>query len=327
MAAEKKSRSILRIYILYWIMLAYIVAALGWWFIELNRQNEKMLAVRSTVELNTGKENTPSAESLMTERKRKVAQYTGEGVTFLLLILLSAFLFFRAVRKQLKISREQQQFMIAITHELKTPIAVSTLNLETLQKRELDKDRREKLMGNTLEEMRRLNALCNNLLLSSQMESAGYLPSRETVDLNELAERCVKEFSGRFPGRNISFSGEDEKMIRGDRFLIEMALNNLLDNAVKYSTGESGIEVGVREKEGRILLEVSDGGQGIPEAEQNRIFDKFYRIGDEATRNARGTGLGLFIVKKVADMHDAFVSVSGRNPRGTLFSISLPKTV
>lgn len=323
MLAEKKSKGILRIYILYWIMLAYIVAALGWWFIELNRQNDTMIKLKSATEMQTA---TYTAEELVTEKKRKTAQYAGEGITFLLLIVLSAFLFFRAVRKQLKVSREQQQFMIAVTHELKTPIAVASLNMETIQKRELEKEQREKLTNNTLEELRRLNGLCNNLLLSSQMESSGYRTTYEPISISQVAEKCVIDFSIRFPARHIQFSGESESMILGDRFLLEMALNNLIDNAIKYSPRESIIRIVTQENENRVILEVTDEGQGIPRDEQKRIFEKFYRTGDEATRKARGTGLGLFIVRKVANAHQAVISLTDNDPRGSVFRMSFIKS-
>ena len=106
--------------------------------------------------------------------KRKTAQYLGEGVTFFLLIIAGAIFVFRAVRRELRISRQQQNFMIAITHELKTPISVAKLNLETMQKRKLDETQQQRLIQTTLEETNRLNALCNNMLLSSQMEAGGY---------------------------------------------------------------------------------------------------------------------------------------------------------
>jgi hypothetical protein len=323
MLAEKKSTGILRLYILYWIMLAYIVAALGWWFIELNRQNDKMIKLKSSAEMQTA---IYSAEDLASEKKRKTAQYAGEGIAFLLLIVLSAFLFFRAVRKQLKVSREQQQFMIAVTHELKTPIAIASLNMETIQKRELEKEQREKLMNNTLEELRRLNGLCNNLLLSSQMESSGYRAIYEPIKISQIAEKCAEDFSIRFPARHIQYSGGNESMILGDRFLLEMALNNLIDNAIKYSPRESNIYVVTEENENRIMLEIKDEGQGIPREEQKRIFEKFYRTGDEATRKARGTGLGLFIVRKVADTHQAVISLTDNDPRGSIFRMAFMKS-
>ena len=323
MLAEKKSTGILRIYILYWIMLAYIIAALSWWFIELNRQNDTMIKLKSA-----GKSEVVSysADDMALEKKRKTAQYTGEGVTFLLLIILSAFLFFRAVKKQLKISREQQQFMIAVTHELKTPIAVASLNMETIQKRDLEKEQREKLLNNTLEELRRMNGLCNNLLLSSQMESSGYRITYEPIRISQIAEKCIHDFSSRFPGHHFQFSGGKESMISGDAFLLEMAINNLIDNAIKYSPRESNISVTTKEDGDRIIVEVTDEGQGIPAEEQKRIFEKFYRAGDEATRKARGTGLGLFIVKKVADAHDAVISLAENKPCGTIIRLSFLKS-
>ena len=139
----------------YWVLLTYMVAALLWWFIALERQNRDITYIR----LSELKKDDPAyfANSLQIQeaQKRKTAQYVGEGSTFLALILLGAVFVYRATRRQLRMSQQQQNFMMAITHELKTPIAVAQLNLETLQKRKLDEDTQRKLITNTLQEANR----------------------------------------------------------------------------------------------------------------------------------------------------------------------------
>jgi signal transduction histidine kinase len=127
----------------YWFLLAYILAALTWWFIALNNQNHQMASYKLN-ELNT--ESTHFEEyagKIKEAEKRKTAQYIGEGTIFFLLIMAGAVFIFGAVRNQLKQSQDQQHFMMAITHELKTPIAVAKLNLETLQKRKLDEEQQK----------------------------------------------------------------------------------------------------------------------------------------------------------------------------------------
>lgn len=324
MVDEKKSKGIRRIYLLYWIMLAYILAALVWWFIELNRQNDRMVSLQYQIKGSYDGILALGPDTIESERKRKVAQYIGEGATFFLLIALAALFFFRAVKKQFKISRQQQHFMMAVTHELKTPIAVSALNLETIKKRELEKGQQDKLISNTIVELQRLNTLCNNMLLSSQMESEGYRVMREETNLSDLAGKCVSDFSNRFPERKFSFSGEAEIPVSGDGFLLEMAVNNLLDNAVKYSPKDSTIRVEVTTNGEKANLSVFDEGQGIQKEERNMIFEKFYRTGNDATRNAKGTGLGLFIVGKVAETHGGDVHVDDNRPKGSVFTLSLP---
>ena len=130
--------------LVYWFLLIYIIAALVWWFISLEQQNNLMYSYRVT-ELNKDDPSYSQKVALLqTERQRKTAQYVGEGSTFLLLILLGAVFVYRATRKQIRLSQQQQDIMMAVTHELKTPIAVTRLNLETLQKRKLDEQQQEK---------------------------------------------------------------------------------------------------------------------------------------------------------------------------------------
>src|SRR5437868_3749518 len=140
------------IYIFYWFLLAYIIAALIWWFIALNQQNRSM----SENELRQLREDDyfflQKQNKIITDQRNKTAQYLGEGITFLILTLTGALFVFRAVRRQFKQSHEQQNFMMAITHELKTPIAVTRLNLETLQKHKLAPEQQLRLITNTLQE-------------------------------------------------------------------------------------------------------------------------------------------------------------------------------
>ena len=171
-------------------------------------------------------------------KNRKTAQYIGEGITFLLLILTGAAFVFRAINRQFKLSQQQQNFMMAITHELKTPIAVTKLNLETLQKRTLNDEQRQKLISTTIQEANRLNALCNNMLFTSQIELGGYNIVKEKIDFTKLVSECVHDFLIRFPHRKIESHLQEEAYITGDLLLLELAVNNLLDNAIKYSGKE-----------------------------------------------------------------------------------------
>jgi len=221
----------------YWFLLLYIVAALLWWFIALNKQNNAM-AQYKLAEL---KRDSPAflydVARIENEQHRKTAQYIGEGSTFLLLILLVAVFVYRIVRRQLKLSQQQQNFMMAVTHELKTPIAITQLNLETLQKRKLDDTTKEKLINNTLQEAGRLNNLCNNILLSAKLEGK-YDYHIQSIALSELLSKTMVDFTGRFPLRQFQCSIQENIFINGEELLLQMLLNNLIENALKYSAKE-----------------------------------------------------------------------------------------
>jgi len=306
--------------LVYWVLLLYIIAALVWWFVALNTQNNTMANMR-LVEIN--KDDPKYAEKAIEIRaaqKRKTAQYIGEGCTFLALTLLGAVFVYRAARKEIRVSQQQQNFMMAVTHELKTPIAVARLNLETLQKRKLDEDKQNKLISNTLQEANRLNTLCNNILLASQFDSGLYTSAKEEIDFSTLVNTCVRDFQVRFPQRNIEADIASEIYINGEELLLQMLVNNLIENALKYSPKEMPVIVSLSSHDNKIEMSVKDFGIGIPPQEKNKVFEKFYRTGDERTRKTKGTGLGLYLCRKIAEGHKGYISVTDNAPTGSIFA-------
>lgn len=319
-----KSQKLRSVFVLFWFLLAYILAALVWWFIALNRQNKLMTKYEMEQVQHSGANFQAKYNEIKALEKRKTAQYIGEGVTFFLLIMAGAVFVFRAVQRELRISREQQNFMIAITHELKTPIAVAKLNLETMQKRKLDENQQHRLIQTTLEETNRLNALCNNMLLSSQIEAGGYRITNEETNFSELISNCVQDFLRRYPQQKIEAVIAPEVFVSGDRLLLQMLVNNLIENAIKYGAKESPVSVSLSETGKQILFSVKDEGKGIAPEEKEKIFSKFYRIGNAATKAAKGTGLGLYLCKKIAAQHNANISVTDNMPAGAIFTVILP---
>src|SRR6478609_1290794 len=308
----------------YWVLLTYMLTALLWWFIALEKQN----GIISNIRLSELKKDDPGyfAKALKIEeaQKRKTAQYVGEGTTFLALILLGAVFVYRATRRQLRMSQQQQNFMMAITHELKTPIAVAQLNLETLQKRKLDEDTQRKLIHNTLQEANRLNTLCNNILFASQLDAGAYHSNQEEINFTDLVEGCVDDCKTRFSHRTIVENISESIYLNGETLLLQMLVNNLLDNALKYSPKESAVTVSLTEENQTIKLTVSDQGFGIADTEKKKVFEKFYRSGDENTRQAKGTGLGLYLCKKIVESHNGYISVTDNYPTGSSFAASFP---
>jgi K+-sensing histidine kinase KdpD len=315
------------LFIIYWFLLAYIIAALVWWYIALSRQNDEMTYLRTISLKKEDPDYKEKLEAVDDEKKTKTAQYLGEGSIFFLLISAGAIFVFRAANRQLKTSQQQQNFMIAITHELKTPIAISKLNLETLQKRKLDDAQQQRLLQNTLQEANRMNALCNNMLLSSQIEAGGYRMTNEEINIAELVQNCVNDFKARFPQRSIESNITGDSFAIADTLLIQMAVNNLLDNALKYSSKENKVMVKLLKDKGRLLLYIMDEGPGIADQEKKKVFEKFYRIGNEATKRAKGTGLGLYLTKKIVSAQHGKISIENNHPAGSVFIIQLKQEV
>ena len=306
--------------VIYWIFLTYMVAAFIWWYVSLEKQNDQITQIKLTQLQNTPGASQTKYQELLTYQDRKRKQFLGEGITFLFLFLLGAIYVYRSLLKQLRFSNQQQNFMMAVTHELKTPIAVTQLNIETILKRDLNQDQQKTLLNNSLKETQRLDTLCNNILLASQLDFTDYQQNKQDIDLSQLLNVLVKSFEERFPSRKMIVQIQEGVMMFGEPLLIQMLVQNLMDNANKYAPIETPITISLEANKQQMLLEVKDQGIGIPLSERERIFDKFYRVGNEFTRSAKGTGLGLYLCKKIAQFHQSQLIVSENQPQGTIFS-------
>jgi len=317
-----KIKRLQTIYILYWVLLSYILAALVFWFIALNRQNIQLSRYRQDMIDVDDASHEEKQNKIIISKNRKTAQYIGEGIAFLLLILTGAVSVFRAINRQFKLSQQQQNFMMAITHELKTPIAVTKLNLETLQKRTLNDEQRQKLISATIQEANRLNALCNNMLLTSEIELGRYNIIKESIDFAKLVTECAHDFIIRFPDRKIEAHLPGEAYILGDLLLLTLAVNNLLDNAIKYSGKEDIVLLTMLQTSKETKLQVIDEGPGIPPGDREKIFEKYYRGN---MRQKKGTGLGLYLTRKIVQEHHGTIRMKDNFPHGSIFEISLVK--
>ena len=308
--------------IVYWLLLAYIVIALVWWFIALQKQNHLM----ANYKISELKMDDPAFQakyqSIIDEKHRKEVRNIGEGSSFLVVILIASIFVYQAVRRQIRLQHQQENFMMAITHELKTPIAVAKLNLETLLKYSLSEEKKQKMLQATLQETNRLNTLASNILVSSQLEGGRYRLSNEELDFSDLIKTAFNDFKNRFPDRHWESDIEPEIDINGDPLLLQILVNNLLENAMKYSPKEGVITCKLHQKHKTIQFHVLDEGAGIPEDEKKRIFEKFYRIGNETTRTTKGTGLGLYLCKKIVEDHHGHIRVANNLPGGSIFMVS-----
>jgi two-component system, OmpR family, sensor histidine kinase CiaH len=305
----------------FWILLVYVIAALVWWFISLERQNQQMTSLKLFELKKDHPQYTLQYSNIMELRKRGTAKYIAEGITFLALILVGAFFVYRSIRKQMEYNSLQQNFMMAITHELKTPIATTRLSLETVLRRKLDEVQQQKLLLSALSETNRLNILTNNILLASQMEEKNFQRDNEDVNLADIVETVVSDYKNRFPQRTIEASADKDVFLQGDELLLQIALSNLIDNALKYAPKESPVYVDLMDENDMIQVKVSDEGPGVPDEEKKRIFEKFYRSGNETTRKAKGTGLGLYLTRKIIRDHNGDIFVMDNTLHGSIFVI------
>jgi len=315
-----KKKNLAIITIVYWFMLLFIMAAWVWWFISLQIQNDQM-RVYKLLQLNKDDAAYDQKLYLINDaHSRKTGQYLSEGITFVFVTLVGALFVYRSVKKQFQLSRQQQNFMMAVTHELKTPIAVITLSAETLQKRKLDEERQHRLIHTILQEGERLNDLASNILVTSQLEN-NYIPFKENIDFSDLADKCASDFSNRFPNRVIKKNIEPGIFLSGERLLVQLLINNLLDNALKYSSKEKPVGIELSRKQDHAVLSISDEGSGVSDDEKKKIFDKFYRSGNEAIRHTKGTGLGLYLCRSITESFKGKIKIANNKPSGSVFII------
>ena len=254
----------------------------------------------------------------------RMGMVLGEGSVFLFLLCIGAYFIYASIKKEEKLREQQRNFLLSVTHELKSPLAAIKLSLQTILKRDLEKRMQASLLNNSLKDIERLDDLVENMLLATKIEGRTYSFPKEEFNLSELVAKIADRLQVHSCGEEQIINVAIEKGIKvmGDKFALSSVVTNLVENAVKYSGPCAEVAVKLCQIDGKPVLTVTDKGPGIPDAEKMLIFDKFYRVGDENVRKAKGTGLGLFIVKEVLQNHDADISVKDNVPQGAIFEVT-----
>jgi len=211
------------------------------------------------------------------------------------LVLFSVFL----AREILEV-RRHTSFIDSVTHELRSPLASLRLCVQTLARDDLGADHRGQLHGMMLDDIERLSAFIDDILQSNRLGQGSEARRIEAIDLEALARRCVASVAKRhhIEPDSIAIEVPSETILHSDPVALEVVLRNLLDNAVKYSDPPREVSLrATRNTKGGLHIEVVDKGVGIPPRALKRVFERFYRVDEEAVRSRRGTGLGLYVVK------------------------------
>lgn len=248
----------------------------------------------------------------------------GEGIVFFSILLFGIIRLMRSVKKEIELNRQKRNFLLSVTHELKTPLASMKLNLQTMKKRKLDEEVQHKLIDQSEAEIVRLEKIINNILAVTRIENKSNITEEEEFDLSQLVQNQVENMSQNF-GQHHTFKTNVEEGIKfkGDSGLFQLILSNLIENAVKYSPKNSEINVELRKDGSQIELVVVDQGIGIAKEEREKIFNKFYRSGNEEVRQTKGTGLGLYLVKNLVGHYHGQITVRNREEKGTEFRIRI----
>ena len=306
------------------LLFAYILAALTWWSVLLFRKNQELFSIRNDlVEMKSAKGSLEAdLLSLEKEYARQNKMILGEGVVFAVSILAGLWFIYRSYQKELNLAKKQNEFLVSVTHEINSPLASINLAFDTLKRRKLDEEKKGQLLRSALAETNRLNTLVNNILLAAKVDSQ-YHYNFEQQDLASLINNQVEKFKTDHPSYKFSYKQEaGDYNLEYDRETMVSLLNNLIENAIKY--GGDMVNIDLSRDNERCFIVISDNGPGIDPAYKEMIFNKFYRINSKNDENQKGTGLGLFIVKKIVDAHSGKVELKTPTSGGSQFHINIP---
>lgn len=253
---------------------------------------------------------------------RKVLMILSEGLVFFFIILLGLWRIRYSIKRELFLIERQQNFLLSVTHELKTPLASNKLFLQTLLKRKLDPEKQADLLEKAISENVRLEGMIDNILNATRLDHQNVQIQRETIELQNLVNKIVQRYEKTYQVSNLTFSTDDSFPVFVDEQLIETVIVNLLDNALKYAGQQNQIEIRLEKIDKKMALHVIDQGPGIPKEYQTEIFHKFSRIGNEETRQKKGSGLGLYIAREFARLNDGQLRVEP-SQKGAHFILTL----
>ena len=309
----------------FYLLVIYVLLQFCWWAYMITNLNKEVHDLKLKIEVYTNKsaDEIQVAQQLLNEKLHKRwLMIAGEGTVFALILGLGIYRTRSTFKKEFELSKQQKNFMLSITHELKSPIASARLQIETLLKRQLPLDKQEIVLNQALQETERLDLLVEKILLANRIESSAYFIQKDNFNLSALSHKIINNLkSTLLKNHLVNVMVQSDINMLGDHMAFTSILINLLDNAAKYSPNKSRIDLVLSKDNETITLAVKDEGVGISSQEEKEVFNKFYRSGNEETRNTKGTGLGLYIVKSLIVLHQGQIKISPNKPKGTIFTV------
>ena len=310
-----------------------MLAALCWWAVLLHRKNVEVFKLESKllVERHLNDIGVPSVDittlpeyaELKQNYESQTIMIASEAMVFGIVLILGIYFINRAFSRELAVAEKQKNFLLSITHELKSPLASINLILDTFVKRDLPPDRIKEFSKDALTESTRLDELFNKILLATRLGSTHQFAMQQT-NISSIIEHTLQKIERVHTELTLTSDIQKSVICKVDESAMASVLHNLVENALKYTTGQPKVHITLAIRQARAVLSISDNGIGIAPNERQRIFEQFYRIGSEDTRTSKGTGLGLYIVKEIVTAHKGKIKVADNTEGGTTFEISLP---
>jgi len=291
---------------LFYALVFYVFAQFLWWWYLIFNLNQKLY---STQEF----------------QNKKFWMIFGEGLVFFILLLIGIIAVKRAFKKQEQLNKKEENFLLSVSHELKTPIASVQLFLQTLQKHsQLTHDEKMKIYDNALHEVKRLDAIVTNILLARQIEGGESVLQKESTLVHEFIQNKIDIFKTTIAKNHNLTCRLDEVNAKIDKMSFDSVLTNIVENSVKYSEQGKNITVKLIAKSNYFILRIIDQGKGIKNENKSHVFNKFFREENDLTRKTKGTGLGMFIVKHIVNTHKGTIQLKNNQPQGLIVEIEIP---
>jgi len=262
-------------------VISYMILGIIWWGVLLFQKNQELYEQKISYA-------SPTEVSVIeAEKSRQNLMIIGEGVVLGCSLLLGIYIINRSAQKEIQSATQQNNFLLSVSHELKSPIAAIKLALQTLKRQGLSQDKKEQFVSSAINDTNRLEKMVQNVLLSANMEASSF----------ELLKV-------RFTGLQHEITG------MGDPSYLKQAIGNLIDNSIKYGDQTQLPEVGISQQSGHIIISVKNAGVPIKKSDQTKIFEKFYRAKEDSVRSKEGTGLGLYLANEIIRAHNGTIQVT-----------------
>lgn len=307
---------------LFWGAVTLFLLVIAWWMVFFYGEAERIVARVGESGVSLSGEEIAALQDAVRENLR---MFLFEGAALALIALGGVLFVVRSMRREVEMHRQQRDFLSAITHELRSPIAAAQLQVDSARDKRITEEQHDRYLNNTLLDLERLNATVEKLLTAARASSGRIQLHLEMIDLARLTEKVVNRMratAGEEP--TLEFTAVGPVPVFADAQALETIVENLLSNAIKYGGEPPQVEVHVRRLGDQALLEVGDRGQGITAKEARLVFTPFVRGESELVKRRPGLGLGLYLVSELCRALGGSVHARGRKGGGAVIQVSLP---
>ncbi len=308
--------------VLFWGATILFLLVIAWWIFFFYGEAERIVGrVReSGVTL-----STEAVAALQAAVQRNMRMFLFEGAALALIALGGVLFVVRSMRREVEMHRQQRDFLSAITHELRSPIAAAQLQVESARDERISPEQQDRYLHNTLIDLGRLSSTVEKLLTAARASSGRIQLHLETLDLATLTERVVDRMRSTASGElEMSLVAAESVPVLADAQALGTILENLLSNAIKYGGEPPQVEVQVQRIGDRAVLEVRDRGQGMSAKEADQVFSPFVRGQSDLVKRRPGVGLGLYLVSELSRALGGHVDAAAREGGGSCIQVSLP---